>query len=753
MKKKIINFFRKNYFDLIAWIVCIGLITYTLSPILGNEIIAGWDLISHLYLVEKMAEFIRHGNVSGYDGNWFGGYPVFTFYGPLPYIIIALPNIVSFGLIPLNFLFNLFLFLLPLFFLFSIYYTSRIWFGKNNGPFSLFFGLLFLFYVKEFSYSGIGINAEIYLGLFSNLFAISLMMLLFGFIKNHELKKDKKTIITGSFLLAMIILTHVLTTLFTGVLLFILFLNKRKILWKKLILIFLFALLISSFWLIPMLTNINLISGGELGLIIEDPLFILYPKVNNIFIDPDLSQIPGLILLIFTIIGLAKLFKSNSNFWAYAFIFTLILLPREYLKYVLDLPVHYYRFLAHIATINVLIAGFGLEYIFKNMSKLKSSLRIILGITVSYLILLTLTISVFFNFDLMRGYYFHIDEYPDYERADEMLSYINKLHLSGRITTDALVSNQLNLGTPHFFFDLLPLRYDIPVFPGLLAESSLSGGFIIPTIASINENSLRWGNVDLLYDEIFNNQSIDSMIKRLGLYNTEYLLISGSDTERMISKLSDKNLISLEKKISTFMLFKLNSFKPLLEATDYKPFLFVDNGGINFKTFALEWYKNTDIFDYPVIYTNKSLDELSDYDLSNIGGFIISLKENSPLSHEEYQEWHGSGKNLIFLNAVAEFNVDNIDDVDVISPFEVNNGIKKMASLLKAFNENEIITKKIEPKVMEDEHIEFEANGGVLINYSYFPKWKSKSPEQTVFWATPTMMFVFSNGKSELFYD
>jgi hypothetical protein len=49
--------------------------------------------------------------------------------------------------------------------------------------------------------------------------------------------------------------------------------------------------------------------------------------------------------------------------------------------------------------------------------------------------------------------------------------------------------------------------------------------------------------------------------------------------------------------------------------------------------------------------------------------------------------------------------------------------------------------------------IEFNSRAGVIINYSYFPSWRSTNPDQTVFLATPSLMFVFGDGVSKLAYQ
>ena len=690
-----------------VWGLCTGLIIWFLYPIISNQILAGWDLTGHFYLLTKMVDFLKTGAITGYDANWLGGYPVFTFYGPFPYILLALPHVLSFGAIPINFLFNCFLFLLPFFFLFSIYYTSRVWFGKKIGPLALLFSLFFLLASRDYAHFGVGLNAEVCLGLFASIFAISLMVFLLGVFGRQRLEKSWKLMLVGGVLLAMIILTHAMTTLFTGVLMAVLFLSDRKKLWRPVVLTFLLGLVLSSFWLVPFLWNLQFTSAQMIGILPQskDPLFILYPKIDEIFSGKGiLLLVPGLVFLVCSVVGIVKLFKSKYHFWPYAFVVTIILLPRDYLVNVIDLPIHYYRFVTHIFVLNIFLAAVGLGHV------LKSYPRMIARVGAWGIVLFSVFVVSFLHFDIKDDYNFFFEEYDDHEAAVEMLDYINELDPTGRVAVGVRPENQSKLGTPHFFVNFLPLKYDIPVVPGLLVESSLSSEFITPSLVRATD-SLAWGNVSLLKDKEFKKQSRSSMVERLGLYNVEYILSDSANSGNLLRLLGDDEVI-LQKTIGGFDLLKLVDFRPFIESISYPPFLFIDEGGMDFKTFAKEWFKLPELFQYPVIYTDKSIDEISEYDLSRIGGFVVSSPEGLSVSIEDLES--------------AFAGVDGVGSVSGVEIF---------------------------PEIREDERLKFFSESGTLINYSYFPRWESTDPEQTVFWATPTMMFVFGRGETELFYN
>lgn len=50
----------------------------------------GGDTPAHNYLVSHLAESLSHGTVISWAGGWWAGFPMFQFYFPLPYVVMAL---------------------------------------------------------------------------------------------------------------------------------------------------------------------------------------------------------------------------------------------------------------------------------------------------------------------------------------------------------------------------------------------------------------------------------------------------------------------------------------------------------------------------------------------------------------------------------------------------------------------------------------------------------------------------------------
>lgn len=754
------KWFLNNKLEVFVWAFCSAFLIYALYPLFSTEVIAGWDLPPHYYLMHKMAEFMQAGHITGYDANWFGGYPAFTFYGPLPYFIVALPHVLTGGVISLNLLFNLFLFALPFLFLFSLRYTGNVWFGKKVAPLAVLMGLFYLTMIKDQSYVGIGLHSEIYLGLFANFFASSLMVLLLGLIEKQRKTRKRLYLVLAALLTGAIVLSHILTALFTVLALTIYLLLHFKSWWKSYLFIGFGSFLITSFWVMPFYLGLGYTGGGEYGMmeiLASDPLFSMYPRFHLIFSDPSLHVLPDLALIILTVTGLLMALRSRGWFLALLFLFSLIVLPRNYLVHIINLPVHYFRFTAHVYVVGILLASSGLVLIWEKIYKCAPVIRPILrGIFLySFVVLFFIMIADFFGWSNATGSYVHryrFDQYPLWEDAKETLDFLNEIHTDNRIAVNTSLNFIHEIGSPHYFDTFLPLQQDKAIVPGLLAESALSTKFLMPVLSHIGSN-LIWGDASLAFDEFFVEKTEASMLKRLGMFNIEYLVTDSMSSEKLIAEASP-GMLTLERD-GYFDVIHINEFKPFLEKINYRPFLFLDGGGATFDDFAREWFKRSSLFERTVIYTPKELSKISEYEKSQIGGYVVSFPKDYKMSLDEFNHWIevAKKKKLIFLNSKPDFDLLYADQVRFVEYFNGAFGIDVFESALVEFSPEIVETREVQLAVKEDERLIFDSYFGTLINYSYFPRWKSTESNQTVFRAVPSMMFVFGRGKTELFYD
>lgn len=766
--EKFKNWIKENQLDLLIWVFSALALGWLLSPLLVNRVTPGWDTTPHFYLFNKMVEYLKVGRISGYDSLWFGGFPAFKFYGPLPYILMSFPHFLTAGKIGLPLAFNLFLFVLPFLFLASLWYTARVWFDKTGGYIAMIFGTIFLCAVQDKAYMGVGIDSITSIGLFTSFFAICLMMFFLGVIEKHRKNPKISYLVCGSLILTMLILTHAMTLLFTLLLLGIFTLLNWKKFWKSALVMGVIALILSSFWLFPFLKDLYLSSGQKLGLLgaSSDPLFVLFDfpsYYGEHATSLMLATIPTFLLLICSIIGIYVSVKGKNDFWAFSFLFTLIVLPRQYLVAYFDLPVHYYRYTAHVYALNILLATAGIIFMIKKLENFKEVPKQILKRLLGGLVIVCLLIIYVDKFNLSdnpRNYThkYNFSDYSENADAQKILEYMGNLKVNNRVVVPSLPTLQDTLGTPHFFATFLPLNYRISVIPGLLAESAVSTQFVLPTIAKLG-SSLNWGNTALLEDFNFSNQDMTSMIQRLGLYNVQYIIATKDNAKMLLSDDANKLVASLID-IGNFSVLELKEFRPFIEATNYKPFLFVNKGGMEFLSFSKDWFKTPRLFEMPVIYTKKPLSELPSDETDQMGGYIVSMPEGSFVSTQEYNKWLATGKDIVFLNSEASPElILSLGDTPVskkakfIKSLSINEGKDILLNILLAARQDYIVRKEVEPILKSNMDLKFNNIGGTIINYSYFPDWQIANSNQNIYWATPTMMWIFAKGETELLYN
>ena len=493
--------------------------------------------------------------------------------------------------------------------------------------------------------------------------------------------------------------------------------------------------------------NLKFSSSNELGFLmgnVSDPLFIIFPYLHDIFQRPSLLVLIGSIIFISSFVGIFSLIKKKKYFFPGFFLLSFIFLPRDYLTQFADLPIHYYRFISHIFVINIFIASYGLVFIFDKTKKLSKKSSILCKYLIISLIFIVsfVSLSNYMSENELKKYNF--EDYDMYDDALDMLEFINEIDLEGRVAVKTYIDLDQYLGSPHFFSSLLPLEYNIPVIPGLLVESTLSSRFILPVLTKLGI-SMPWGDTSLLGDFEFVSQDQQSMLERLKLYAVEYILVDNKIAENMLNIQND-----LEEIVSfgDFTLLKLLNFRPMIVETNYKPFLFIDQGGMNFIDFSKKWFSNIDMINYPVIYTNKNLEEISENDLSNIAGLIISYKPDTEIEKKSFEYFAEFDKNLIFIGAKNTF-----DQELITTKFLNSNDINEVMAQIIEFSGDPSEFTEVKNALLNDDNITFKSNLSTIINYSYFPKWKSTNPKQTVFWTTPSMMFIFGEDENILNFD
>lgn len=766
-----IGFNLKNFknIDTLIWmafLVFFGFLFYILKPLLINSVLIGWDLPAHYYLADQMLNYLQEFRISGYDLYGFAGYPMFTFYNPLPYIIVCFLHLLSFKFLSLYLSFNIILFILPFLYLVSVYYASTSFFNdKKISLASLLFGFLSLFLLGN---NGLGIASEINVGLFLNAFAWPLMLFLLGTIEQLRQKKSIKYLIWSIILFSALILSHIFTALFFCFIFLIYTIFYLKQTWKQFFIIGFSAAILTSFWWVPFILNIGYTSAqGVVSTNNMDPIFSIFPRF-----------LFGIFLFIFSLIGISRLIDRKLYFFPAIFIISILFIPRDIINSLINLPIHYYRFVSGVAVINVFISAYGFIYLMEwigswGIFKKGNFFSKIPWVLFLVIYLVVLMISV--NFTYFKIEKFQKDFNPkneiflaDIDDANKMATYIKSNNLQGRVLVDLESSLLL---TKHYFDYILPTN-KIYNARGLLYESSLSGRYIhsetgvlfnysnLMTLVYIESKDVKEETQFFNNVNIDNSEKIQSEINKLARYGIKYIIVGNERRTPLIDFINSKynhNLAIIKTTMGHFVLVEIQETASYVAKTNYVPFLFIDSGGvfkkISFADFSLQWQISDFSLDHLIIYANKPFEKISDYEKSQITGYIVSYKNNDQNcpSIKQMDYWVKQNKPVIFLDSDSNCTKPN-ENIYFIKTTEQNSEANQLHDLMEKLNKNKLILVPIEPELIQNEKIKFNNNTGTFINFSYFPKWQSMDKNQTVFWTTPSLMFIFSKGETELSY-
>lgn len=351
----------------LMWLYAVVLIVADLRAALSGGILAGWDLVPNYYLAQSMAANLADGRLTGYDPNWFGGYPSFVFYGPLPYLLIAGLHYASLQSLSINSCCNIFIFLLPFLFLLVFRYTARVFFGGKADTFAMIFALLFLFSSGSAHHAPIGIGSSLLHGHLADFFAVCLSTLLIGIVERDRQHPALANELAAAMLLAGVILSHNTEAIFAVLMLTLFWLYHGKPVRRSVAVPLLIGLAISSFWWLSFVEYWWLTSATQRGAIFVDPLSVYFPDLSlfrecrpsnflSLFRYPYLS----VMAIGACFCGIRSLILEKRFFLPLSFLLLLLILPRQFIAGLSPgLPLHFYRFIMPIGVLCSLLSVYG----------------------------------------------------------------------------------------------------------------------------------------------------------------------------------------------------------------------------------------------------------------------------------------------------------------------------------------------------------------------------------------------------------
>lgn len=763
------------------------LVIARLYPVLQTALLSGWDTLPHFYALEKMAEeFLPSGHISGYVMEWFGGFSLFTFYGPLFYILVAGIWIATFKIFSLSLLFRAGILLVLLGFCVSFWYFLKTFAGKGAAKIGILLCMLFVFYPTELSPMGIGAGGAFFMGLFNGIIGLSLVLLFFSFLENlRKSLEEKRPSVMWTVLsvisLAALLFSHTLS-LFGGIFLGIIyfFIHVRNLVFlKKIGAVLFLALLIASPFIIPFLGNIGLSAGSPAGIgsSMSDPFLYVFP-----FDLQKLSSLEGilsfefwaLIFLFFSVAGFVAELKEKRYFIPLSFILSLLFLSRNYfLAMFPKFAIHYYRFLPFVFVLALMLASIGVRALYERAHGSRNK-KIAVGILVFFMIfqsyaLFSVNASEKNRFSLFGEtyipYHWNIEDYGSAKEGAFLLERLKVYSPQRVIVEPSPVGYLSSLGSTHYFTGMIPMKNGQSTLYGLYAESSGNSPFIFSSIEGLLQYPFNWGDVRLSSSvPSFFSQPPEYHVKRLAHFGMDYFVAFGEKTRERISSVENAKLI---EKTNNFAIYSIQDHKELAYPAKYKPALYINlDRALPFREIALAAFDHINLIDFPIADGGSSLARIRE----NAPLFSVIIVSASSMSEEEKNTLLSLPNPLVLLNANPAIydesrGATTIDGFREL-PYPVSlyalrpkpGSWESFQNALVALKERFLLdeTSYEPPSLFTNTEIRYTGYGPMIINAGYFPYWKKDrcaSGNCAVWRVTPDQMLVFSDGLTVLHYE
>ncbi|MHB0981059.1 MAG: hypothetical protein ACYC5Q_13505 [Thermoleophilia bacterium] len=241
----------------LVFLIIYGLLLVFYRPdlMLSNTITSGGDMGAHHYAAQYMIEhLLPHFQLTGWTMEWYAGMPLFTFYLPLPFLMIAIFNVVLPYGVSFKLATMLGVFLLP---------PAAYTFGKLfrfREPFPLLAAVMSLAFLFAESFSIYGGNILSTLaGEFGYSLAFALIFFFFGTLyRGLERGRPDWLFALNGLLLMAVVLSHIVATIALVIFVPSLLLVVRT---KKAVVymagVFVLGFLLSAFWGLPFVDKLS----------------------------------------------------------------------------------------------------------------------------------------------------------------------------------------------------------------------------------------------------------------------------------------------------------------------------------------------------------------------------------------------------------------------------------------------------------------------------------------------------------------
>lgn len=775
--KDILLFFKKVFWrDSVLLGVVFILLILLFGGFISDNITWGWNTLPHFFATTQMSNFISSGSFSGYSFEWFGGTSLFVLYPPLIHGIITLLHFLL-SFVSLEWFFSFILFCSLPMFVVSLWYVSRTFFDENVGKVSILLSLVFILFPGKLHILGIGATGAFFMGFFNSVWGISFALLSLAFLKKLYESGDRNEIIRNgiifSFFLALTFLTHTLS--FIGLLFFVVLfslfhLDIRYLLYS--LCSFLGAFLLTSFFSIPFFSNLFLSSGSaeafdKFG---GSPLFYTFAFDFSFLRDfaGTSFSVGGFVFFLLFLVGSYFSIKKRRYDMIFFWGISAIVFGTTYgMTMFPSLPIHYYRFMPFLLSFALVITSFGIVSLWKEKMRRQIYIQGILVVSVVLVVLFPI-ISIHIGgierefkegiIPYTSSYSPRGEEYIHYKAASDTLAFMKDLPVQRFFSESSSVGD---LGTPHYFTTMGPLKNDQASLFGLFVESSPQAPFFIPTFEGLMGARLDWGD-DRLSEKIdsFLKQPTETFVDRLGYFGVSHIVVVN---QRFRDRLDAVDNVAVATSSPYYEVRTLTDYKPLVYASDYTPGVYMDlDDTLPFRDIALSLFENPDTYNLPVVEWDRDLSDFKE--VAEHFSFLAVSADG--LSDIEKRFLEDVSIPLILLNPSERINHPQRYNIYNFEPLSYNTyypSVPDASFAWKQFQEKvgDLIIERDPSPVsvfeMNNTTISFSGSGPIIINGGYFPYWSVVSScdsilSCSVWQVSPSLMLVFSDGETTLSY-
>ena len=492
------------------------LIFYKPNLLFSATTTAGGDTGAYHYPMQYLIQYLLpHFKLTGWAPGWYAGMPMFTFYFPFPFLLIALlhwiiPYTVAFKIVTV-----LGVFALPA----AAYAMARLW--RVRRPYPVLAAVFALVFLLMQSYSIYGGNILSTLaGEFSFMLSFSLVFLFLGTVhRGMQKSRFDMLFVLNGLILMTIVLCHVVPTMaLVCIVPGLLIVNRR---WRALGYLAAVAAVgfaLSAFWTLPFLADL------------QWSAHMSWNQLHGFkdFLPTALLPVAGLGFVGMAYAVARKEIKLIPLAWAtVAIVAVALLLPNGRLWNARLLPFWY--FALH------LWAAYGVTWLIRPFSLMVHDLFHVKMATVRriYVPLVAIVLGVVViatsstAMSWIKWNYSGFEGKTTWTHYQQINDYIAKLDPPGRVMVEHAQKVD-EFGTPRAF-ELIPYWTGLPTMEGTLMEASFTAPFHF-----INQAELSKEASDAIIGVRYPSLNIAQGLTHLQLMNIPYLLTVTPDAATQV---------------------------------------------------------------------------------------------------------------------------------------------------------------------------------------------------------------------------